>query len=211
MGCVPGPREAALPERRISSGSFSAERAALRRAPGRVPYAVIALCVLLVVGVLSLMMSGDEQRVHRELGRRINRAKTQGFDPFLVCALQQDPDSFASNADLSARIVERARTDGPAFARELQHKCLPMLDAVDDKLAILIAPDTIKDDLGAMIRSVGALRESFTMLATDLMNEQTDEAKVRKRAARIARPWYDFRRAHSAINHTLREKLQSSQ
>lgn len=161
----------------------------------------------MLVGVFTLMVQGDEERVYRQLGHRIQQVKLRQFDAFWDCTLGGSGHlGMRSNADLSERLVEVVSAQGELWASHVNGACLPLLDEVPDDLGVLIAPDTIKRQVRVMVRSAEKLEQEFRVLVDQVATGAADSGSLRKHAAAIARPWYEFLRAHGEITHILKAK-----
>lgn len=171
------------------------------------PYAVIGLGVALLVGVFMLMVQGDEERVYRQVGHRIQEVKLRQFDAFWDCALGGDGQlGMRSNADLSARLQEVVSAQGQHWASHVNDACFPLLESVPADLSVLIAPEAIKPQLQVMVRSAEKLELEMRELAEQVNEGLGDPALVHRRAAVIARPWYEFLKAHGEITRILKAK-----
>lgn len=183
----------------------------IRKGRGNALYAVIGLGVMVLVGLLVLMGGGDEQRVYRELGKRINGTKQVTFDGFFSCVLAgQDPTVIRTNTELERVLVIRAEQHDPHWVQNAREACLPILVDAEGQLNMLIAPKAIKGDVEAMANALVDLRVSFTAMVVYLEagGDSDDPARLDHLASDVARPWYAFRKAHSSVNRTIKQKLK---
>ena len=183
----------------------------MRKGRSSALYAVVGLGVAMLVGLLVLMGSGDEQRVFRELGKRINGTKQVTFDGFLSCVLAgQDPTGIRNNTELERVLIARAEQHDPHWVQNARDACLPMLVDAEGQLEVLITPKDIKADVQTMAKALADLRTSFAAFVAYLESDSDsyDRARLNTLASQIARPWYSFRKAHSSVNVTIKRKLQ---
>lgn len=171
---------------------------------------VIGLLAALVAGLVVFMGTGDEARVFREVGKRINGTKRGAFDAYFECLFAgRDPQLFHSNAQLSEALVTQAFELGPGWVKLGRDNCLPLLDGAEDDLTVLIAPKEISDNLRVMTQALTDLRAAsegfFAYL--ERAHGSYDETEVKQRAAAVVRPWYEFRRAHGAVNRIIKQKI----
>lgn len=181
------------------------------RQPARnAPYAVIGLGVVLMVGLFMLMVQGDEERVYRQLGHRIQEVKYQQFDAFWSCALGADGPALKNNADLGQHVLVAVARDRRYWGLHVQEECLPLLEDVANDLSVLIAPDTIKPQLEVMVDSAERLKRELQRFSAHVASGEATEASVRRGSNRIARPWYEFLKAHGELSAILRAKRDAS-
>lgn len=171
---------------------------------------VLAACA--VVGGLLVVMGGDDdRRVHRELGRKINGVKLDGFDRFWTCALVgADYHRVKSNADLTLELARRVDGAGAEYAVHLRDNCHASLETVAPELdALIVHNDDLKTEVVAMSVAATELDAAFRALSNVMLKAAepgvtpASEAQLKK----IARAWYDFRRAYGSANQLLKERL----
>lgn len=172
---------------------------------------LFGLGAALAAGLLVLMAGGDEQRVFRELGKRVNGATQVSFDAYFECVLAGDePSRLRNNTELSAVLVARAVEIGPRWVGHLREACLPLLQDAEEPLRILISPAELKADIGSMVAALEVLRTESTAFVVYLESSQNgyEEDVLRNHARRISRPWYEFRAARARANQTIKFKLE---
>jgi hypothetical protein len=192
-------------------GSIEEAEAAMHKGRGKMLVGMIGAVVALLVGVVLLVGSGDDARVAGEIGKAINGIKQRQFDRFWGCALQgTNLKNVRSNAELASQIDVRSMEKGEAYAAYVRGKCLDMLDEIAPQLDTLIVPDDLKADVAALREAVGDLRSAWNGFITYLGNPDTEYASedAKRYIDEIARGWFDFKKAHGAINATLKTKLE---
>jgi hypothetical protein len=174
---------------------------------------IAALAVLaVVVGGSGIWLRGiDQTGNYREAGKAVNSIKKTEFDRFWGCALPGvDLREMKSNADLLARIRDRSRASGVAYARQIRDRCLDILASAETRLD----PNAFPADIGGFVidmkGSVTKMREAWKEYVAYLTNPSTefDEARASSFEGRIASGWYGFRKGHSELNSFLRSKLK---
>ena len=183
----------------------------IRKGRTGVLYTLIGLGIVVVLGLLALMGSGDEQRVFRELGKRINGTKQATFDSFFSCVFGgQDPGAIRTNTELERELIAHAQQHDAHWVQNARDACLPLLVDAEEQLEVLITPKEIKSDVAAMSQALADLRASSSAFVSYLTStDDYDRTRLRSLASDIARSWYDFRRAHGSVNRTIKRKLQS--
>jgi hypothetical protein len=175
-----------------------------------------SLLMLAGVGVvalagLGLLVGGEDQaRVYGEIGKQVNGLKHATFDQFWACALSgENVTDIRSNAELVTQVSGRGHERGRAFGVHVRDACLPKLEAIGPKLDTLIAPPDLQPDIAAMKKANADLRSAFSDYATYLDNPELDydDAAAKPSVDAISRAWFDFVKAHGALNKTLKEKL----
>jgi len=192
-------------------GTIADAEAAMHKGRGRMLVGMVGAVLLMVAGVVVLVGSGDEKRVAGEIGKQINGIKQRQFDAFWGCALQgTNLKNVRSNADLASQIDVRASQKGPSYAQYVQSKCLKELDDVAPQLDTLIVPTELQGDVASLREAVGDLRSAWSGFITYAGNPDTeyDSDEARRYIDAIARGWFDFKKAHAAINTALKAKLE---
>jgi hypothetical protein len=192
-------------------GTLADEEAAMRSGRGRmlVGWAVVAIAI--VVGVVLFVGDDDEGRVYRELGKQINGLKQAKFDMFWGCALQGAVlHDLKNNTDLAFEIDGRGQKGRRNYAAHIKQDCQGMLDEIEPVLDALITPADLTPSVGAMRDATGELRSAWNGYLSYLDNEEQDydEATAAPLIAKIGRAWYDFKKAHTALNQVLKSHLE---
>ena len=86
---------------------------------------------------------------------------------------------------------------------------MPKLQDINPQLELLIAPDDLKTDFEALKKATSEMRGAWSdyIVYLDDPELEYDEEKARKYVTAIARGWYDFKKAHGAINKAIKAKL----
>lgn len=194
-------------------GTLADEGAAMKKGKGATLWALLVVTLAVLAGLFFLMGGDDDRRVHRELGRKINGVKLDGFDRFWACAIDGDDyKDMHSNADLVYAVTRRAEEVGAPYVEHVRDECMPDLDAVAPELDVLIVHDAeLKASVGAMSAAVGDLRIAWQGLITYLTKAdlEYDEAIVDGHVKKVARAWYDFRKAYAEANRFLKKHLEA--
>jgi hypothetical protein len=168
--------------------------------------------LLALLGGLAFLVGGDDQaRVYGELGRQINGLKHAAFDQFWGCALQgENIADIKSNSELMAQVGGRAEERGRAYGVHVRDACLSKLEGVGPQLESLIVPQDLQADVAALKQASGELRSAWSNYVAYLDNPELDyqEREAQPYLQHIARGWYDFKRAHAAVNKTIKSRLK---
>jgi hypothetical protein len=167
---------------------------------------------LALLGGLVFLVGGDDQaRVYGEIGKQVNGLKRASFDQFWGCALQgANVADIKSNSELMTQIGVRAEQRGRAYGQHVRDECMKKLENVGPTLEGLIVPQDLQADVGALKQANGQLRSAFSDYVTYLDDPDLDYdlEKAQPHLQQIARAWYDFKRAHGALNKTVGAKLK---
>ena len=195
----------------VVAGAIADEGAAMRGGKGGMLVALGALGLALIGGMVLLMGGDDERRVYAEVGKKINGLRQANFDQFWGCALQgTNLANIRSNADLAFELNGRAEKGGQPYGQHLRDKCMPELEEIQPQLDTLIVPQDMVADTEALGEATGELRSGTSAFASYLDDPELeyDGAKAEGHIKKIAKAWYDFKRAHGALNKTLKAHLQ---
>jgi hypothetical protein len=115
-----------------------------------------------------------------------------------------------SNAELATQLGGRAQERGRAYGVHVRDKCMPKLEDIGPQLDTLIVPQDLQTDIGALKQANATLRSSLSGLVAYLDNPELDydEAAAKPLLDPITRAWYDFKKAHAAINKTIKGRLE---
>jgi hypothetical protein len=193
-------------------GTLADDEAALQKGKGGSLIAVGLLGIAVLAGLFYLMGGEDEARVYGDIGKRINGLKQASFDQFWSCALSgEDLRDVSSNTELIARLDGLGRDGGSRYAETLRKACLPQLESVSPQLDTLIVPTDLQASVRALSEANGKLRSATSGLVVYLDDPelQYDSAKAQSSLKDMARAWYDFKKAHGAINQVIKQKIDS--
>jgi hypothetical protein len=191
-------------------GTLADDEAALQKGKGGSLIAVGLLGIAVLAGLFYLMGGEDEARVYGDIGKRINGLKQASFDQFWSCALSgADLRGVSSNTELIARLDTSGRDGGRNYGKSLREACLPQLESVSPQLDTLIVPNDLQASVRALSEANAKLRTATSELITYLDDPelQYDSAKTQSSLKDMARAWYDFKKAHGAINQVIKQKI----
>lgn len=191
-------------------GSYAEDEAALQG--GKTGMQIgIAAAVVVTIGVVALLLGGeDDVRVYREMGKKINGIKLSKFDKFWGCALQGvNLKDIKNNADISHEVGGRASERGASYAVYVRDECLGLLKDVKPDLDVLTPPAELAADVTAMGAATADLRSGWSgfIAYLDDPDLEYDGKRAKRHIKKISKAWYDFKKAHSAVNKTLKAKL----
>lgn len=191
--------------------TLSDAEAAMHKGRGGMIVAAVVVVLGGLGGLFFLMGGDDERRVYSELGKTINGERVGAFDQFWACVLQgENLRDLKSNEDLEAKVELRAAAGPARFATLLQETCLPKLEKVEPKLSALILPDDLKPSVASLVTATGDLRSATSNVVSYLNQPELeyDEEESRQKIKKMARGWYDFRKAQADVNNVLKEHLE---
>jgi hypothetical protein len=194
-------------------GSIEADERAMRSGKGGMIAG--ALIAILAVGGAAgyLLLRGDDTAVYREFGKTVNGIHGSEWLEFWTCALQSGVqyDRIRNNADLKTALDQRAGRGGARYGALLRDRCMAHLGRGHDKLAALMPPPDLQEDVRALQKGVtdlrGAVSEYIAFL--DAQGSSYDPETAGPAIEKIARAWFDYKQAFNAINRKLREKIRS--
>ena len=191
----------------IGGPSLEEEERALKSGRGRMIAGMAFAVVVLLGGLIWFVMQGQPSE-YGQLGRQINGMRADHFDAFWACALPRADLRDIDRADqLIGEISERSGTARP-YAQHVRNECLVRLDEHNPQLDQLIIPADLTENVGQLRGAIDAQRTAWQAYLDHLNRlegsfDSEDETTVRLITA-IARGWYDYKVAHSAINATIR-------
>lgn len=195
----------------VSSGASSDDAAALRKGRGGSLAVMAGLGLIVIAGLVLLVGGDDEQRVYGEIGKKVNGIERAHFAQFWGCALQgENLADLRSNADLITHVGGRGRDRGRSYGVHVRDECLPKLHDINPQLETMIVPEDLEADVEAMKKATSDLRGAWSDFVAYLDNPELeyDEDKASDYVNPIARGWYEFKKAHGAINKTIKAKLR---
>jgi hypothetical protein len=191
-------------------GTLADDEAALQKGKAGSLVAVGLLGLVVLGGLFYLMGGEDQARVYGDIGKRVNGLKQASFDSFWSCALSgEDLRDVSSNTELTARLDGLGRDGGRRYAVTLREACLPQLESVSPQLDTLIVPTDLQADVRALSEANGKLRTATSGLVVYLDDPELeyDSGKAQSMLNDMARAWYDFKKAHGAINHIIKQRI----
>ena len=169
--------------------------------------AVVA--ALVVLGAVIALMMGDDNSAYETLGRNVNGATGEHYDHFWHCVFAGEP-SIRSNEDFVRELDARAELGGKRFGALVQERCIDHLAELESRLEVLIPPDDMRPAKNDMVEAVRDLRGAWSdyLASLDTLAGPYDREESRDQVTRITRAWFDYERAHGAINEAIRERLR---
>jgi hypothetical protein len=195
----------------LRGGLSGDDEAALRKGRAGSLVVLVGLAVAAVAGLVLLVGGEDEARVYGELGKKINGLERAHFGQFWGCALQgANVADLRSNAELTSQVNGRGLERGRNYGLHVRNKCLPLLQDINPQLDTLIVPDDLSADVEAMKKATSELRGAWSEYVTYLDDPELEysEDKALPKVTHIARGWYEFKKAHGAINKTIKARLR---
>lgn len=188
--------------------SLDDDEKALRK--GGATTLIVGLVAALLVGgaLVFLLVRQDTPDPYAETSRELSLIKHEHFDGFWGCALPNQPlANLRSDQDLRRAIHKRARTQPSRYAEHVRQQCLAKLTEHDGPLQRVIAPPDLQPQVTELGTALTDLRAGWTEYLgyLDRVESYDDEdAPIGK----IAKGWYDYRRAHGAITTAARERQE---
>jgi hypothetical protein len=195
----------------LLTGSLGDDEAAMRKGRAGSLAILIGLGVAAVAGLVFLMSGDDEARVYGEIGKKINGLERAQFEQFWGCALQgENVSDLRSNSDLATHVNVRGIERGRSYGLHVRETCMPKLQEINPLLSTLIVPAELQPDVEALKKATGDLRSAWSGFIAYLDNPELEyaEEEAAPHITQIARGWYDFKKAHAAINQKIKAKLQ---
>ena len=182
---------------------------AFNKGKGKLLFSMIGF-LLLAVAAFACYLVQDQPNPYGELGKQVNGLRGQYFDGFWTCALPgKRLVELKNDQDL------RTELDGRAAAKErygqhLSNKCRPEIRELNVRLRALIPPDDARKNLQEMIDGLIKIDEGSRKFAEYLQGLEGAYASESGAPAMsgLVRGWYEFRKAHAALNKLVRDKLQ---
>lgn len=194
-------------------GAPSDDEAAFRKGRAGSLAGLIGLGVAAVAGLVFLVGGDDQARVYGEIGKKVNGIERAHFERFWGCALQgENVADLRSNAELVTHVNGRGLERGRNYGVHVREKCLPFLTDINPQLDLLIVPSELEADVTALKKATSDLRSAWSGYVAYLDNPELEysEDEARPQVTQIARGWYEFKKAHAAINKTIKAKLEQS-
>jgi hypothetical protein len=195
-------------ERDVSDRAALEDAKAFNKGKGSLLFVMLGLLALALVG-FGWYLVQDQPNPYGELGKQINGLRGQYFDGFWTCALPGKRLSELKNdGDLRAEL----HTRGEALARYGQHlssKCRSEAQELSVRLSALLPPDDARPLVKQMVDALHKMDDGTRAYADYL---QSVEPPYKAEAADpamlgLVRGWYEFRKAHAALNQLIRDKL----
>jgi hypothetical protein len=195
-------------ERDVTDRAALEDAKAFNKGKGPLLFTMLGLLALSLVG-FGWYLVQDQPNPYGELGKQINGLRGQYFDGFWTCALPgKRLTELKNDGDLRAEL----HTRGEALARYGQHlssKCRGEARELSVRLSALLPPDDARPLVTQMVDALHKMDEGTHAYADYL---QSAEAPYKAELAEpamvdLVRGWYEFRKAHAALNQLIRDKL----
>jgi hypothetical protein len=193
----------------LGGPSLDDDEKAMKRGSGVVLIALGAFGALVIAGIIvAVLMSGGDDS-YTQIGQQVNGMKRDHFDQFWGCALpNENLRELRTDGALRRAITERASSSPSRYAQHVRGQCLVKLNEHEAPLDTLIAPDDLREQITALGAALDLLREGWNEYLSALEQaEAFDEEAMAPHLEKIARGWYDYKRAHGAVNDVVREHL----
>lgn len=191
--------------------TLSEQEAEMRKGRGPMLAAMVGIVVIIVVGSFFLLREDDEKYAYGEIGKTINGIKLEYFDGFWGCALKGvNLRDIKSNDALVAQINMRASQASSTYARLLRQNCIDKFEEMQSKLEVLIPPEGVTREVKEMTQAASKLRSAWSAFVSYLDDPKTeyDDAVARPKIIEIARGWYEYKKAHTALNKAVKAKIE---
>lgn len=195
----------------LLTGTLSDARSAMHKGRAGSLVTVIALGVAALAGLAFLVSGDDQARVYGEIGKKVNGLERAHFSQFWGCALPgENVAELRSNVVLVTQLEGRASERGRRYGVYVREKCLPKLQDIGPALDTLIVPDDLLPDMASMKEANAQLRSAFSTFIAYLDDPELDydPEKAEPQLKQIARAFYEFKKAHAALNAKIKGKLQ---
>lgn len=170
-----------------------------------------------MLGLLSLALAAfgwylvqDQPNPYGELGKQVNGLRGQYFDGFWTCALPgKRLTELKNDQDLRAELDTRAAAK-ERYGQHLSNKCRPLARELIVRLRALLPPEEARKSLQGMVDGLIKIDEGSGQFAEYLQGLEGAYAAEAGAPAMsgLVRGWYEFRKAHAALNQLVRDKLQ---
>lgn len=192
-----------------NAADVSLDGKAFHRGRGTQIAGLVLVVAAMVAGAVYLLLPGDDA-AYSAVGKKINGLDERNFDAFMGCAVgNRNLQKIGSNLDLQNQIFA-ASVAGKRYGAHLREDCMPKLDAMSAELEGLLPPEPLQAQVGELRAAVDALRGAWSAYVAHLENLDGgfDADAAKKPVEEAVAAWRDYKVALSAINGTLREKLE---
>lgn len=182
---------------------------AFNKGKGRLLFAMLGL-LSLAVAAFAWYLVQDQPNPYGELGKQVNGLRGQYFDGFWTCALPgKRLVELKNDQDLRTELDARAAAK-ERYGQHLANKCNPEVRELIVRLRALIPPEDARKNVQAMIDGLVKIEEGSRKFAEYLQGLEGAYAPESAAPAMsgLVRGWYEFRKAHAALNQLVRDKLQ---
>jgi hypothetical protein len=188
-------------------GAFE-DAKAFNKGKGRLLVAMIG-SLLLALAAFAWYLVQDQPNPYGELGKQVNGLRGQYFDGFWNCALPgKQLGAIKNDGDLRAELHQRA-TSGQRYAQYLSDKCRPQTRELITRLRALLPPEEARPLVQQMIEALTKMDSGTRVFVDYLQNLEGayEPEQAESALSDLVRGWYEFRKAHGALNQLVRTKL----
>jgi len=193
----------------LADGGELEEAKAFNKGKGRLLFGMLGLLLLAVLG-FGWYLVQDQPNPYGELGKQVNGLRGQYFDGFWTCALPgKRLVELKSDADLRTELHTRAQA-GARYADHLLNKCRPLTSELAVRLRALIPPPEAQPFVKEMLSALSKMDEGardYAQYIQQLEAPYVSDAAEPTQSGMV-RGWYEFRKAHGALNQLVRVHLQ---
>jgi len=200
------PLQAPLPMPGVTS--LADEEKAMRGGRGGLIVGLIFISAL-AIGGLGMAIMGGGSSAYSEFGRTINGLHTEKFNGFWTCTLQvpgAELTQIRSNTTMMEEIHVRGENGRKRFGDMVRERCIGELENLETALETLLPPEDLLENRTQMVEAVHALQgawSSHRSYLNTLQSDPYDREAAQEGVTAITRSWFEYRRAHRALNQTI--------
>jgi hypothetical protein len=195
-------------ERDLTDRAALEDAKAFNKGKGPLLSAMLGMLALAVLG-FGWYLVQDQPNPYGELGKQINGLRGQYFDGFWTCALPgKQLGELKNDGDLRAELHTRGEALG-RYGQHLSGKCRNEARELSVRLSALLPPADARPLVTQMVDALRKMDEGTAAYADYLQNvDGAYQAEAAEPAMLgLVRGWYEFRKAHAALNQLIRDKL----
>lgn len=192
----------------LSDRGASEDAKAFNKGKGKLLFSMLGMLAL-AVAAFGWYLVQDQPNPYAELGKQVNGLRGQYFDGFWTCALPgKRLAELKNDKDLRTELHARAEA-GARYGQHLSSKCRPHSRELVVRLRALLPPEEARASVQAMVDGLKKIDEGAAQFAEYLQGAEGPYAEAAGEPAMsgLVRGWYDFRKAHAALNQLVRDKL----
>jgi hypothetical protein len=182
---------------------------AFNKGKGKTLFGMLAMLAL-ALAAFAWYLVQDQPNPYGELGKQVNGLRGQFFDGYWTCALPgKRLGEIKNDQDLRTELDTRAVAK-ERYAQHLSNKCRPQVAELIVRLRALLPPEEARKNIQSMIDGlikVDGGSAQFAEYLTGLEGPYAAEAGAPAMSG-LVRGWYEFRKAHAALNQLVRDKLE---
>ena len=193
--------------RDISDRAALEDAKAFNKGKGPLLFAMLGMLALALLG-FGWYLVQDQPNPYGELGKQINGLRGQYFDGFWTCALPgKQLGELKNDGDLRAELHTRGEALG-RYGAHLSGKCRNEARELTVRLSALLPPDDARPLVTQMVEALRKMDDGTRSYADYLQSAEAYQTEAAEKAMLgLVRGWYEFRKAHAALNQLIRDKL----